>query len=202
MKAPLLACALAIAPIAAQAQTLTNPIGPTILPPEEYDKPYPGKLILVRGDAEYMRAVCPTTSYLVTPGCSYRLAGGASGACLVVIADEETLKVAQHRIGGHTWTYDIIFRHEVGHCNGWSANHEGARAAWPARPDVSAAQPVVPEQRGAPLRGQWPSDLKRKADDLRRRAEAGDEEAAREIGMAVAAGAKACIENPSCYRRQ
>jgi hypothetical protein len=28
---------------------------------------------------------------------------------------------------GHGWTYEVIHRHEIGHCNGWPGSHAGAR---------------------------------------------------------------------------
>jgi hypothetical protein len=177
VKATLLACALAITPIAVHAQAI-DPRGPGILPPLEYDRPYPGKLVVVRGDMDYMRATCPKVeNYPFALGCSYRLTGGELGVCLVIIADEETLKVGRHKNYGHTWSYNVVLRHEIGHCLGWPANHDGARP-------LPADGPAVAEQRGAPLRGQWPSDLRRRA----------EEDEARAIAEAVAAGAKATIE--------
>jgi len=30
------------------------------------------------------------------------------------------------------WTTGLLLRHEIGHCNGWGADHEGERGiSWP-----------------------------------------------------------------------
>jgi hypothetical protein len=75
-----------------------------------------------------MGAVCPKTSFPTTLGCAIhdtRRAPDDSVAmpateCLVVIATDEILKL-------YGFTYEIVRRHELGHCNGWPGSHVGAR---------------------------------------------------------------------------
>jgi hypothetical protein len=57
-------------------------------------------------------------------------------ACHVYIAEDEILKAAG-------LTYEIAYRHEIGHCNGWPADHPGARPAGakPGKPPVTAEAP-------------------------------------------------------------
>jgi hypothetical protein len=93
------------------------------LPPLEFDKPFLGELILVRGNKDRMAAACPKTIYPVTLGCSYRFMSGITGTnmvCLMIIADDSILKDAPYK-------YEVIYRHERAHCHGWPANHPGAR---------------------------------------------------------------------------
>jgi hypothetical protein len=66
-----------------------------------------------------MKDACPKTSFTPTLACSWRLSGGESSICLVVIAKDELLLDAD-------FTYELVKRHE-GHCNGWPGDHPGAR---------------------------------------------------------------------------
>ena len=62
-----------------------------------------------------IRHVCSDTPNAVA--CSYRTYDSVSGetiSCLIML-------------GPGTWEDERVMQHEVGHCNGWSNNHEGAR---------------------------------------------------------------------------
>jgi hypothetical protein len=86
------------------------------LPPSEFDRPYAGNLIIVQGgDQEGMRKLCPRIAFPFYLGCTYP----AGDRCLIVLADELDIL----RAG---WTLDVVKRHEIGHCNGWGADHKGA----------------------------------------------------------------------------
>jgi hypothetical protein len=94
-----------------------------VLPPAEYDHPYPGNLQIFYVDAETMQFVCPKTPYPVTLACAQRFAPDASaplGSCHITLALDAIRK--------SFWTEEIILRHEMGHCNGFSNDHRGARA--------------------------------------------------------------------------
>jgi hypothetical protein len=84
--------------------------------------------MITRGDKEVMTKECPKTPFPITPGCSHEYP--SSNFCHVFIASDEILKA----VG---WTYETVRRHEIGHCNGWPADHRGARAAPPAETDGS-----------------------------------------------------------------
>jgi hypothetical protein len=82
-----------------------------LLPPAEYDHDYDGELLLVRMAAEDISIVCKRAlapGQTLTLGCSQSI----GRSCRVMIAKDEELK--QHGLD-----YDIVYRHEVGHCNGW-----------------------------------------------------------------------------------
>jgi hypothetical protein len=91
-----------------------------VLPPLEYDHPYGCALMITRGDKEVMTKECPKTPFRITLGCSHEYP--STNFCHVFIASDEILKA----VG---WTYEAVRRHEIGHCNGWPADHPGARLA-------------------------------------------------------------------------
>jgi hypothetical protein len=133
----------------ADGKFIVNRAGSFILPPVEYDKPFTGALILRRVNREQMKIMCPKSMYPLTLGCAtlYPPAWGLNGdkyVCIVIILEDEILNQIS------PWSYDILWRHEMGHCNGW-VGHTGAQPLLPFD--------VLPSQR-APLRGEWPSDLR------------------------------------------
>jgi hypothetical protein len=74
-----------------------------------------------RGDARTMKEVCPKTEFPVTLGCALRYTkGGEDYSCHVFIAEDDILKPTG-------WNYNLVLRHELGHCLGWPANHPGMR---------------------------------------------------------------------------
>jgi hypothetical protein len=95
------------------------------LPPVDFDHEYAGILYEVRElDQETLRAICrPATPPFRTKilGCSVR----GDGECTIYLAEPL----------GHSM--EITRRHEIGHCNGWRADHQGARAAPPPVPVLS-----------------------------------------------------------------
>src|SRR5262245_46702975 len=103
-------------------QTSIRPRDPPkggVLPPLEYDHPYTkGVLIEVRGNKEKMGKLCPKSSFPITLGCAY----AHERDCTIVIADDDILKA-------QGLNYQIVLRHEVGHCNNWPNSHAGARPA-------------------------------------------------------------------------
>ena len=91
---------------------------PRYLPPEEYDYPYKGILVTtVAKNQNEVRKLCPWTPFAAL-GCAFRYAGG----CLIVLANEDTIRAAGE-------DPDVVRRHEIGHCNGWPAGHPNARRA-------------------------------------------------------------------------
>jgi hypothetical protein len=92
--------------------------GRGVLPPLEFDHPYDGTLIVERADALTMPTLCPKTSYPITLGCSRH--DPILKKCVITIATNDIL-------GKTDWSFSIVRRHEIGHCNGWPADHKGAR---------------------------------------------------------------------------
>jgi hypothetical protein len=93
------------------------------LPPEEFDRPYQGLLTITRGDAAVMEKNCPKTAFPITLGCAKRYTmNGQDYSCYVHIAEDSILQPTG-------WSYEIVLRHELGHCLGWPANHPGMRVA-------------------------------------------------------------------------
>ena len=116
---------LAFVPTLAYGQAALTPYNAAALPPAEYDRPYNGPLIVIRGDEKLMRQMCPRTKLPITLGCQYfiRMTGTETPeACVIVVANDEILKTAG-------WPYEIIKTHERAHCNGWPKDHPGQRKA-------------------------------------------------------------------------
>src|SRR5262245_36134770 len=92
------------------------------LPPEEYDKPYWGTLTIEQDvPQDQIRAACvggklPTAFALA---CSFKI---MVGRCHIMIAPEADIKARGYAV-------DTVMRHEIGHCNGWPADHRGGRPA-------------------------------------------------------------------------
>jgi hypothetical protein len=89
-----------------------------VLPPAEYDKPFGGKLTEIRVGPGIMRAMCPKTQYDPTLACAYTTSDRSE--CVVIMVSDELIRA-------RGWTPEIVRRHEVGHCNGFPADHRGAR---------------------------------------------------------------------------
>jgi hypothetical protein len=87
------------------------------LPPVEYDHEYRGGQLIVTkwDDYSLIRVICKD---VVNPiACSYRTYNTATGkliSCLILL-------------GPVAHDNEQVLRHEIGHCNGWSDKHEGAR---------------------------------------------------------------------------
>jgi hypothetical protein len=82
------------------------------LPPKEFDYEYKGELTIKRGSQDDLRKACPNVfrpgNYAI--GCTYRWFDGS--ACTVYIVNDNVLQSIN-------WDYDLVLRHELGHCNGW-----------------------------------------------------------------------------------
>jgi hypothetical protein len=120
----LLTLALAPAPAAAQSTpparpTAVKPAPLLIIPPPEYDHPYDGILIVIPArDQEHIREICPDAKFSlgVALGCSVR----QEGICGVALAPNNTISAAG-------FPPELVKRYEIAHCNGWPADHRGAR---------------------------------------------------------------------------
>jgi hypothetical protein len=115
--------AVALMALPAHAQTAIPEPQVDSLPPLEYDRPYSGTLTIERGDKDFMEKNCPKSPLFVIPvACAYFPNGPSVPQCHIIIANDDILKQMQR-------PYNLVLRHEVGHCNGWPKDHVGARPA-------------------------------------------------------------------------
>jgi hypothetical protein len=90
----------------------------TFLPPPEYNKPYPGVLMLERLSLDDLQKICPLNAL----ACSRPWTGRVPGAsCIIFMPSDEALKA-------RGISPEDTYRHEIGHCNGWPSDHGGL--AW------------------------------------------------------------------------
>lgn len=113
-------CLMALALVASPATAQVRLNG--LIPPVRYDHPFAGALtVTVAKDQDWVRIMCPGSKFLPTIGalgCAHRHPTGRE--CLIILAPDADIVAAG-------FTTEIVKRHEIGHCNGWSAAHEDAR---------------------------------------------------------------------------
>jgi hypothetical protein len=97
-----------------------------ILPPPEYDHPYtegPVWIRVVYSQAD-VRDKCEKARLLdVALACGssrYLQSDPSVKACLITMASKDVIEAAGY-------TYEVVLRHEIGHCNGWPGDHPNAR---------------------------------------------------------------------------
>ena len=105
---------------AAHARTVRPPAPTRIyfnyIPPPEFDKPYTGKLIIRRFETEEeIERMCKGSSKYACAPHSIDLK-----TCYLFILNDSGLR--RNHI---PWAF--VLRHELGHCNGWSKDHENKR---------------------------------------------------------------------------
>jgi hypothetical protein len=92
-----------------------------IFPPAELDHYYEGDLTIKIVDSlEELREVCQLDGENLL-ACSTR----NRASCIIVLVKDEVMRK-------RSWTTGMLLRHEMGHCNGWGADHAGERSiSWP-----------------------------------------------------------------------
>jgi hypothetical protein len=92
-----------------------------ILPPVVYDHHYDGDLtIRIVATLEELYAICQLDKPHML-ACSAR--NGRS--CVIVMVADEIMR-------RRNWNTGLLLRHEIGHCNGWPADHPDERGvSWP-----------------------------------------------------------------------
>jgi hypothetical protein len=117
-KIALLGLAILMASTAAFAQPYPLPKS---IPPEQFDRFFEGKIILIKVDAqEKLREHCSSIFSLDLIACAKRCANCATPTCTIAILEDAPLRAAG-------LTTQTVMRHEIGHCNGWGSDHQGAR---------------------------------------------------------------------------
>jgi hypothetical protein len=102
------------------------------LPPVEYDKPYTGKLFIIRYSTEAEIFASCAGAGEKKLACSSHPSNDLN-RCTIYIGPDKALK-ARHI------TYAYVMRHELGHCNGWSNDHERGRKV----PIETVTMPTMP----------------------------------------------------------
>jgi hypothetical protein len=86
-----------------------------VLPPKEFDHKYDGKLTVEYYSPEDIYLRC-RNAIRQRPGrplaCTYRNHAGPD-TCLILMVTRDDLEK-------YGWSYDIVLRHELGHCQGWT----------------------------------------------------------------------------------
>lgn len=89
-------------------------------PPTQYDHPFKGDLIVIRTSMRHVREICPPFQPGIPPvACATH--DNPATWCRITLAHDEDFQA----VG---WNDpQQILRHETAHCNGWPADHPGAR---------------------------------------------------------------------------
>lgn len=95
-----------------------------IEPPELFTSPYAGKLKILRDQPKStLKAVCPRDSLgLIPVACASWAPISEPPRCTIWLAPDEVVRA-------RGWPITLVLRHELAHCNGWPANHLGAKLA-------------------------------------------------------------------------
>ena len=94
-----------------------------LIPPAEYDRPYKGELVVqIARDEDHVRELCPRAVFSPRTGALGCMKTRTEDVyCRIVMAPDDVIKAAG-------FPPELVKRHEIGHCNGWPADHKGARA--------------------------------------------------------------------------
>jgi len=85
-----------------------DPMRSPYLPPLKYDREYDGLMVIRRGTMDEVKAACFRERDIL--GCAFRSVNGER--CNVWIVNDKVLE--QFKM-----SYDVVYLHERGHCNGW-----------------------------------------------------------------------------------
>ena len=98
-----------------------------LLPPLEYDRPYTGGLVVMKLESnEDVLLICPQVTKVPVKACAQhtlvKRKDGSWTHCTIYMPVDSVIISAGYKP-------DTIYRHELGHCNGWGDDHKGARVA-------------------------------------------------------------------------
>src|SRR5216684_1345144 len=78
-------------------------------------RPYKGTLIVTIESQATIGAICPHIEAAAKLGCNIKW----PDKCWVIVAPKEEIEAAGYSV-------ESVVRHEIGHCNGWPADHRDA----------------------------------------------------------------------------
>lgn len=116
----------------------------SLLPPAEFDVPYKGELRIweVRSTKD-MELYCPKALVAATNRAVDRPEKekwqSTGYACTKPLPSKARCEI--YLVKGGPAHPTVTLRHELGHCNGWDANHAGGRKVWS---DVPVKVPELP----------------------------------------------------------
>jgi hypothetical protein len=86
-----------------------------IMPPREFDHAYDGTILITRGDDLEIKERCKISGSRTA--CTY-VPVKQGDVCSMWIAYDDVLNYQR-------MSYDVVFRHERAHCNGWRHDRQG-----------------------------------------------------------------------------
>jgi len=133
MKAAIIAGCTVLSVLNAPAAFAAAEKGDT-LPPAEFDKPYTGELQIVRiPNTHEMEAICKGVSKYA---CATHPKNGSY--CIAFMLSDKQIKA----MGRNAFAF--IWRHELGHCNGWPGDHPNGRRVDKEYRDGHITMPTMP----------------------------------------------------------
>ena len=95
-----------------------------LIPPEHYDYLFPGPIVIAReANLNELNKSCRSNVYRTIPACAER----RGNTCQIYMLSDDFLKQFDETYPSFERFFKQTIRHEIGHCNGWSADHVGAR---------------------------------------------------------------------------
>lgn len=93
----------------------------TYYPPARYDRPYEGDLVVMSLHPKSVVPTCSALFDLVNIELRQPRVGAVLQGCAVYRNDSCIVVIPDRPVRGRT--PEQIKRHEIGHCNGWPADH-------------------------------------------------------------------------------
>jgi hypothetical protein len=95
-----------------------------VLPPKEFDHDYDGDLTIKHMDAAGIWEECRAgaKSHLAPPLACARSYGERAPSSITPMGIKKNCVIfilTEPELAKRGWSYDIVMRHEIGHCNGW-----------------------------------------------------------------------------------
>ena len=104
----------------------------TFRPPPKYDHPFDGLVMIQRASKEQIAKRCPSSSGTIPAlACQIKFysKSGTLVACLLILPSDDFLNGIELR---------ELYRHEIGHCNGWSGHND---QSWELKPRETIPMP-------------------------------------------------------------
>ncbi len=105
------------------ASTLSASASGLFNPPARYDHSPTSRVDIVRLSVRDLQKACFNKRYPVATmaGCAKHLKN--PDRCVIFVANRPIVNLGLSAIVAPLVTPEMVLRHEMGHCNGWPANH-------------------------------------------------------------------------------